>query len=247
MAQLTVVPTPIGNLKDITLRALDVLSEADLILAEDTRTSSVLLKHYNIHKPLESHHKFNEFKTAERLAQRIAHENLHVALVSDAGTPAISDPGNMLVQACIHEMVPVHCLPGPTAFVPALVVSGLSTEAFTFVGFLPVKKGRQTLLRELSLIQHTVVIYESPFRVVKTLTELAQHCGEARKAATVREISKIYETCNRGTLSELIAFFDAHPPKGEFVILLEGAPTAKELKRARQKEDNANSLTTKID
>lgn len=227
MGKLTIVPTPVGNLGDITLRALETLREADLILAEDTRTSSILLKHYDIHKPLESHHKFNEFKTANKVAERIIAEELNVALISDAGTPAISDPGSMLVKACIANEIPVTCLPGATAFVPALVMSSIGSERFAFEGFLPVKKGRQTRLRELATEPRTLIIYESPYRVMRTLGDLIEHFGEQRPAATVREISKIHETALRGTLAELHRFYSEHEPKGEFVLIVAGAEPIK--------------------
>lgn len=223
---LIVVPTPVGNLADITLRALEVLQNADLILAEDTRTSSVLLKHYDIKKPLESHHKFNEFKTSQSLADRIR-EGLSVALISDAGTPGISDPGSMLISACLEQGLPVSCLPGATAFVPALVASGLSTEKFVFEGFLPQKKGRQTRIQLLARESRTVILYESPYRVLKTLQAFREEVGGERRAVAVREISKVYEEFVRGTLDELIVHFQATPPKGEFVLLLAGAPQEK--------------------
>lgn len=240
MGRLTVVPTPIGNLKDITLRALEELREADLILAEDTRTSSVLLKHYEIHKPLESHHKFNEFRTAERLAERIDEEGLRVALVSDAGTPSISDPGGMLVNACIERGVEVVCLPGATALAPALVLSGLSPERFAFEGFIPVKKGRKTLIASLAEEPRTIVLYESPHRVLRTLKDFAEVCGEERKAATVREISKIHETALRGTLSTLITYYSEHAPRGEFVLLIEGYLPKKRSRKGASSDSQEN-------
>ena len=189
---LYIVPTPVGNLEDITLRALRVLKEVDLILAEDTRTSSVLLHHYDIHTPLRSHHKFNEHETSDRVADEIA-AGKNVALISDAGTPGISDPGFMLVRACVERGVEVQCLPGATAFVPALIDSGLPCDRFYFEGFLPQKKGRQTRLKQLAEQDHTMIIYESPFRLVKTLTELAQFLGSERKASVSREISKVHK------------------------------------------------------
>ena len=218
---LYVVPTPVGNLEDITLRALRVLKEAELILAEDTRTSSVLLKHYDIHTPLKSHHKFNEHETSESMADRIA-AGLNVALISDAGTPGISDPGFMLVRACVERDVEVQCLPGATAFVPALVDSGLPCDRFYFEGFLPQKKGRQTRLQKLATQEHTMIIYESPFRLQKTLEQLAEHLGSDRQASVSREISKKFEDTQRGTLAELIAHFKEHPAKGEIVIIVDG-------------------------
>lgn len=218
---LYVVPTPVGNLEDITLRALRVLKEADLILAEDTRTSSVLLKHYDIHTPLKSHHKFNEHETSDEMASRIA-AGENVALISDAGTPCISDPGFMLVRACVDKGVEVQCLPGATAFVPALVDSGLPNDRFYFEGFLPQKKGRQTRLKELATLSHSIIIYESPFRLQKTLEQLAEYLGADRKASVSREISKKFEETRRGTLSELVASFKEREGKGEIVIIIAG-------------------------
>lgn len=218
---LYVVPTPVGNLEDITLRALRVLKEADLILAEDTRTSSVLLKHYDIHTPLKSHHKFNEHETSDEMASRIA-AGENVALISDAGTPCISDPGFMLVRACVDKGVEVQCLPGATAFVPALVDSGLPNDRFYFEGFLPQKKGRQTRLKELATLSHSIIIYESPFRLQKTLEQLAEYLGADRKASVSREISKKFEETRRGTLNELIVSFKEREGKGEIVIIIAG-------------------------
>lgn len=218
---LYVVPTPVGNLEDITLRALRVLKEVDLILAEDTRTSSVLLKHYDIHTPLKSHHKFNEHETSDEMASRIA-AGENVALISDAGTPCISDPGFMLVRACVDKGVEVQCLPGATAFVPALVDSGLPNDRFYFEGFLPQKKGRQTRLKELATLTHSIIIYESPFRLVKTLEQLAEYLGADRRASVSREISKKFEETRRGTLSELVASFKEREGKGEIVIIIAG-------------------------
>ncbi|MBR1427108.1 MAG: 16S rRNA (cytidine(1402)-2'-O)-methyltransferase [Paludibacteraceae bacterium] len=218
---LYVVPTPVGNLEDITLRALRILREVELILAEDTRTSSILLKHYDIHTPLRAHHKFNEHETCDQLADRIA-AGMQVALVSDAGTPCISDPGFMLVRACVERGAEVQCLPGPTAFVPALVDSGLPNERFYFEGFLPQKKGRLTRLQQLATLDHSFILYESPFRLVKTLSQLADILGNERRAAVSREISKIHEETRRGTLSELADHFTQTPPKGEIVIIVAG-------------------------
>jgi 16S rRNA (cytidine1402-2'-O)-methyltransferase len=218
---LYVVPTPIGNLEDITLRALQVLKKVDLILAEDTRTSSVLLKHFDIHTPLKSHHKFNEHETTNTLVQRMV-AGEEIALISDAGTPCISDPGFFLVRACVAADVEVQCLPGATAFVPALVNSGLPNDRFYFEGFLPQKKGRQTRLNELAQLEHTFILYESPFRLVKTLEQLSEHLGEERLASVSREISKLHEDTQRGTLSALIEHYKACPPKGEIVIIVEG-------------------------
>ncbi|WP_373810705.1 16S rRNA (cytidine(1402)-2'-O)-methyltransferase [Porphyromonas macacae] len=219
MSKLTVVPTPVGNLEDITLRALRVLRECDLILAEDTRTSSVLLNHYEIKKPMLSHHKFNEHRTADAIVRRIA-AGEWVALVSDAGTPGISDPGFMLVRACLEQGVEVECLPGATAFVPALVMSGLPADRFFFEGFLPMKKGRRTRLEELARMQCTVILYESPFRIVKTLTQLIEHFGDDCPIAACREISKLHEEAVRGTLKEVLKHFEETVPKGEFVLII---------------------------
>ena len=216
---LYIVPTPIGNLEDITLRALRVLKEADIILAEDTRTSSVLLKHYDIHRPLQSYHKFNEHKTVNALVERLKGGET-MALVSDAGTPGISDPGFLLARECVRQGVEVVCLPGATALVPALVASGLPCDRFVFEGFLPQKKGRQTRLQQLADEQRTVVIYESPYRVVKTLTQMAEVMGDSRPVAVCREISKVHEQVVRGTISEAIAYFTANEPRGEFVIVI---------------------------
>lgn len=219
MAKLTIVPTPIGNLEDITLRALSTLKRVRLILAEDTRTTSILLAHFGIKCPLQSHHMHNEHKTLEVICRRIE-ECEDVALVSDAGTPAISDPGFLLVRECIRRGIEVECLPGPTAFVPALVASGLPCDRFAFEGFLPQKKGRQTKLRELAEEERTTILYESPFRVVKTLTQLAEYKGEDCPAAACRELTKLHEEIVRGTLKELIEHFQQTPPKGEFVLII---------------------------
>lgn len=218
---LYIVPTPVGNLEDITLRALRILKEVSLILAEDTRTSSILLKHYDIHTPLRSHHKFNEHQTSEELAERIA-AGLKVALISDAGTPCISDPGFMLVRACVQKGVEVQCLPGATAFVPALIDSALPSERFFFEGFLPQKKGRQTRLQYIAELQHTIILYESPFRLLKTLQQLAAALGDERQASVSREISKLHEETCRGTLAELIEHYKQTPPKGEIVLCIAG-------------------------
>jgi len=218
---LYVVPTPVGNLEDITLRALRILKEVSLILAEDTRTTSVLLRHYDIHTPLRSHHKFNEHATSSALAHEIA-AGRDVALVSDAGTPGISDPGFLLIRACVQLGVEVQCLPGATAFVPALVDSGLPCDRFYFEGFLPQKKGRQTRLQFLAEQEHTMVIYESPFRLLRTLQQLAEVLGANRLASVSREISKLHEDTQRGTLDELIQHFQQQPPKGEIVLIVDG-------------------------
>ncbi len=221
MGKLYIVPTPIGNLEDITLRALNVLKKCDLILAEDTRTSGFLLKHFEIETPMQSHHKFNEHQTAERVVERLRGGET-IALISDAGTPAISDPGFLLVRACVKAGVEVECLPGATAFVPALVESGLPNDRFCFEGFLPHKKGRQTRLTELAEETRTMVFYESPYRVVKTLTQLAQFLGDDREASVSREISKLFAETVRGTLETLVKHFTENDPKGEFVIVVKG-------------------------
>lgn len=234
MGILYVVPTPVGNMEDITLRALRILKEADVVLAEDTRTSGILLKHYEISARMMSHHKFNEHQTAEMMAARIAAGET-IALISDAGTPGISDPGFMLVRACVERGVEVQCLPGATAFVPALVASGLPCDRFTFEGFLPQKKGRATRLQSLQEEQRTMVFYESPHRVVKTLMQMAEYFGEERRVAACREISKVHEECVRGTISEVLAHFNAHEPRGEFVLILEGCPPVKKKKDKNHK------------
>lgn len=221
MAKLYVVPTPIGNLEDITLRAINVLKNCDLILAEDTRTSGFLLKHYEIETRMQSHHKFNEHKTTQQIVERLR-SGENIALISDAGTPAISDPGFLLVRACVQSGIDVECLPGATAFVPALVMSGLPNDRFCFEGFLPQKKGRLTRLKELSTESRTMVFYESPFRVVKTLTQLGEFLGNDRAASLSREISKIYAETVHGKIEELISRFNEKEPKGEFVIIVSG-------------------------
>ena len=222
MGKLYLVPTPVGNLGDITLRALELLKTADLVLAEDTRTTGMLLKHYDIKARLQSHHKFNEHQTAEAVAERLAASDETVVLVSDAGTPGISDPGFMLVRACVARDVEVQCLPGATAFVPALVSSGLPCERFAVEGFLPQKKGRATRLAALAQEPRTMIIYESPYRVAKTLRQLAEAFGPDRRCAACREISKLHEECVRGTLEEVAAHFEANEPRGEFVLIVEG-------------------------
>lgn len=219
--KLYLIPTPIGNLEDITLRALRILKEVDIILAEDTRTSSKLLRHYEIEKKVLAHHLFNEHKTVESLVRQIA-GGTTMALISDAGTPGISDPGFLLARACIQAGIAVECLPGPTAFVPALVNSGLPCDRFLFEGFLPHKKGRQTKLKELSLLPYTFILYESPFRLVKTLEQLAEFLGPDRQACVSRELTKIYEENRRDSLSELVKWYKTHPPKGEIVLVVAG-------------------------
>lgn len=219
--KLFVVPTPIGNLEDMTLRAIRVLKEADLILAEDTRTSGFLLKHFEIKTPMHSHHKFNEHKAIEGIVQRLKSGQI-IALISDAGTPAISDPGFLVVRACVENDIDVECLPGATAFVPALVASGLPNDRFCFEGFLPQKKGRQTKIQALAQETRTMVFYESPFRLVKTLTQLSEVLGSERKASVSREISKFHEETRRGTLTELAQHFTLTQPKGEIVLIVAG-------------------------
>jgi len=221
MAKLFIIPTPIGNLEDMTFRAIRILKEVDLILAEDTRTTGILLKHYKIENRLQSHHKFNEHKQVEKIAQRIA-AGEKIALVSDAGTPAISDPGFLLVRECVRQGIEVECLPGATAFVPALVMSGLPCDRFSFEGFLPQKKGRLTRIKALASEERSLIFYESPFRLLKTLTQLAEIFGPERLASVSREISKHYEETQRGTLNELVLYFTENKPKGEFVIIVGG-------------------------
>lgn len=221
MGILYVVPTPVGNLEDMTFRAIRILKEADLILAEDTRTSAKLLKHYEIKVPMQSHHKFNEHQMVESVVNRIR-SGATVALISDAGTPGISDPGFLVVRECVRAGIQVQCLPGATAFVPALVSSALPCERFCFEGFLPQKKGRMTRLQALLTEERTMIFYESPYRVVKTLEQFIEHYGPDRQVAVCREISKVHEECVRGTLTEAVAHFKEHEPRGEFVILLAG-------------------------
>ncbi len=235
MGILYVVPTPIGNLEDITFRAISVLKSVDLILAEDTRTSSFLLKKYEITTPMESHHKFNEHKTSSRICDKLA-AGANIALISDAGTPGISDPGFYLVRACVDAGIKVETLPGATAFVPALVNSALPSTSFIFEGFLPIKKGRQTKLKELATQVATMILYESPYRLVKTLRQLAEYLGEGRRASVSREISKMFEETKRGTLLELADYYQAHEPKGEIVIIVEGGDYAQ--KREDRQEAN---------
>ena len=221
---LYLVPTPIGNKEDITLRALMVLKEADLILAEDTRTSKKLLQAYEIQTPLAPFHAFNEHKALEKYVGEL-NEGRNIALITDAGTPGISDPGFLLVRACLHENIDVTVLPGPTAFVPALVMSGIPCQHFHYEGFLPHKKGRQTRLKYLSKLPDTFVIYESPHRLLKCLKELSEHAGPDRQAAVIREISKVHETVHKGSLVELVEYFDSNPPKGEIAVVVAGTDT----------------------
>lgn len=224
--KLFIVPTPVGNLEDMTFRAIKVLKEADFILAEDTRTSSKLMKHYEINTPMRSHHKFNEHRTVEGVVDEIEGGAV-VALVSDAGTPGISDPGFLLSRTCRERDVEVECLPGATAFVPALVSSGLPCDRFVFEGFLPLKKGRATRLGELATDPRSVIIYESPLRLARTLRQLAEVFGNDRPAAVCREISKLHETIKRGTLGELAEFYAVNQAKGEIVIVVGGNTTHK--------------------
>ncbi len=221
MSKLYLVPTPIGNLEDMTLRAIRVLKEVDVVLAEDTRTSGKLLKHFEIDTPMQSHHMHNEHKMAEALVRRLqAGETM--ALISDAGTPAISDPGFLLTRACVENGIEVECLPGATAFVPALVNSGLPNDRFVFEGFLPVKKGRQTRLTQLAEEKRTMVFYESPHKLLKTLTNFVEYFGEDRQVSVSRELTKFHEENARGTAKEVLAHFESKPIKGEIVIVVVG-------------------------
>lgn len=223
MAKLYIVPTPIGNLEDITLRAIRILKEVDLILAEDTRTSGKLLKHLEVQTPMQSHHMHNEHKTVPNLVNRIL-GGLTVALISDAGTPAISDPGFLLSRACVENDIDVECLPGATAFVPALVNSGLPNDRFVFEGFLPVKKGRQTRLKFLEGETRTMIFYESPHKLLKTLGDFLTYFGEDRQLSVSRELTKLHEQTIRGTVTQLIAHFEQVAPRGEFVVVVAGKP-----------------------
>ncbi|WP_203295184.1 16S rRNA (cytidine(1402)-2'-O)-methyltransferase [Luteirhabdus pelagi] len=221
MGKLYVVPTPIGNLQDMTFRAVEVLKEVDVILAEDTRNSGKLLKHFEIDTPMLSHHAHNEHKTVTKIVERLkAGETF--ALISDAGTPAISDPGFLLTRACVEATIEVECLPGATAFVPALVNSGLPNDKFVFEGFLPVKKGRQTRLTLLAEEERTIIFYESPHKLLKTLSHFEEFFGSDRKISVSREISKLHEETVRGTVAEVKEHFEAHAPRGEFVMVVEG-------------------------
>lgn len=221
MSKLYLIPTPIGNLEDITLRALRILKEVDLVLAEDTRTSKPLMKHYEISTPLQSHHLFNEHAKVEEVVNQIK-SGITIALITDAGTPGISDPGFLLVRECIKNAIEVETLPGATAFVPALVNSGLPSERFCFEGFLPHKKGRQTKLESLVEEERTMIFYESPHRLIKTLTSFSEYFGKERKASISRELTKMFEENKRGTLEELIAYFSSKSIKGEIVIVVGG-------------------------
>ena len=221
MGKLYLVPTPIGNLEDMTFRAIKVLQSVDLILAEDTRTSGKLLGHFEIDTPMQSHHMHNEHKTVDQLLKKLQ-TGVVIALISDAGTPAISDPGFLLTRACVENNIEVECLPGATAFVPALVNSGLPNDKFVFEGFLPVKKGRQTRLQLLAEETRTIIFYESPHKLVKTLTQFADFFGADRPISVSRELTKMYEETVRGTVTEVLEHFTAHPPKGEFVLVVGG-------------------------
>jgi 16S rRNA (cytidine1402-2'-O)-methyltransferase len=222
MAKLYLVPTPVGNLGDMTFRAVEVLKSVDVILAEDTRVSGILLKHYQIDTPMQSYHQHNEHHMTESVVKQIK-RGRETAIITDAGTPGISDPGFLLSRACVAEGVEIQCLPGATAFVPALVNSGLPNDKFVFEGFLPAKKGRQKRLKVLSTEDRTMIFYESPYKILKTLQQFTEHFGSDREVSISREISKIYEETLHGTLEEMIAHFDTKKPKGEFVIVLSGS------------------------
>ena len=230
MGKLFIVPTPIGNLEDMTLRAIRILKEVDLILAEDTRTSGKLLKHFEIGTHMHSHHMHNEHKTVENLIARLKSGET-IALISDAGTPAISDPGFLLTRACVENGIPVECLPGATAFVPALVNSGLPNDKFVFEGFLPDKKGRQTRYLALAEETRTMILYVSPHKLVKTLAEFITYFGEDRQICVSRELSKLHEENVRGTVREVLTHFENKPPKGEIVVVVGGKTTTKENKK----------------
>lgn len=223
MGQLFIVPTPIGNLDDITIRAINTLKEADLILAEDTRNSGKLLKHLGISTPMQSHHLHNEHKSLPGIISKLE-QGSNIALISDAGTPGIADPGFLLTRACIEKGIVVSCLPGATALIPALVVSGLPNHNFVFEGFLPVKKGRKTRLSSLAEESRTIVFYEAPHKLLKTLSDLKEYMGNDRQISVSREISKLFEETIRGTIVEVLDHFESHPPKGELVLVLAGKP-----------------------
>lgn len=235
MGKLFIVPTPVGNLEDITLRALRILKEVDLILAEDTRTSGVLLKHFEIKKPMLSHHKFNEHQTVEQVVRRIE-SGEQVALISDAGTPGISDPGFLVVRECVKKEIEVECLPGATAFVPALIDSALPCERFAFEGFLPQKKGRMTKLKSLTEESRTMIFYESPHRILKTLTQFAEYFGPDRQVSLTREISKVHEETCRGTVADMIVHFTENEPRGEFVLILAGKEEIRNSQKMKSNE-----------
>lgn len=222
MGKLYIVPTPVGNLEDITLRAIRILKEVNLILAEDTRTSGFLLKHFDIRNQMQSYHKFNEHKSVFHIIEKLKHGE-DIALISDAGTPGISDPGFLIVRECIKNEIEVDCLPGATAFVPALINAGIPSDRFCFEGFLPIKKGRTTRLQELATEKRTIIIYESPYRVIKTLTQCIEYFGESRYVSISREISKLHEETVRGNLTDVLEHFKQHEPKGEFVIIISGS------------------------
>lgn len=239
MGKLYIVPTPVGNMEDMTLRAIRILKEADLVLAEDTRTSGILLKHFEIKNQLMAHHKFNEHGTSAAIVERLKGGHT-IALISDAGTPGISDPGFYLAREAVAAGVEVQCLPGATAFVPAIVSSGLPCDRFCFEGFLPQKKGRATRLDSLKAETRTMIFYESPYRVVKTLKQFAEYFGPKRQVSACREISKIHEESVRGTLEEVIAHFEETPPKGEFVIVLAGTTEKPEKEKKKRKDKSEN-------
>jgi 16S rRNA (cytidine1402-2'-O)-methyltransferase len=249
-ANLYLVPTPIGNLEDITLRGLRILREADTILAEDTRNTGSLLKHLDIKKPLQSHHAFNEHKTLEQLIQRMQKGEI-IALVSDAGTPAISDPGYLLVKAALQAGLEVECLPGATAFVPALVKSGLPNDRFVFEGFLPHKKGRKSQIASLENEERTMIFYESPYRLTKMLEQFIEQFGPERKVSVSRELTKMFEETKNGTLQEVLEYFNQKGVKGEIVVVLEGKPATKKKSRAEreeeEEEDHFDSTQRSID
>jgi 16S rRNA (cytidine1402-2'-O)-methyltransferase len=230
MSKLTLVPTPIGNLADMTYRAIEVLKSVDVILAEDTRTSGRLMQHYEIPTHMRPFHSHNEHRVVERLLNEM-HTGTEMALISDAGTPGISDPGFLLARACFEAEIPVECLPGATAFVPALVLSGMALDRFMYEGFLPHKKGRQTRIKGIAESENTVVLYESPHRVLKLIDQLAEFCGEERRITTSREISKLHEETFRGTLAEARIHFNEKAPRGEFVVVIEGLSAAQKSKR----------------
>ncbi len=235
---LYLVPTPIGNLEDMTLRAIRVLKEVSVIYAEDTRTSGNLLKHFEIKNDLRPYHSFNEHKVVDQIVAYIQQGHT-AALITDAGTPGISDPGFLLVRACRLAGIKVSCLPGPVAFIPALAASGLPTDSFTYLGFLPHKKGRQTALKKIALLEDTFVLYESPHRLIKCLEELKAYCGPLRMACVGRELTKYYEEVNTETVENLITHYKAHPPKGEIVIVVQGKETigTKRKKYAKDEEE----------
>lgn len=234
--KLYLVPTPIGNLADITLRALDILRQADAVLCEDTRTSGFLLKHYEIQKPLYAYHQHNEHKVLELMISHLQ-SGKTLALLTDAGTPGISDPGFLLLRECIKQDIPVECLPGATAFVPALVQSGIPSNSFVFEGFLPLKKGRKTKLEQLATEERTVILYESPHRLAKSLAEMKTYFGAGRFASVSRELTKMFEETRRGTLENLAAHYEKHAPKGEIVIVIEGYLPVKKKKYERDEEE----------